>query len=135
MPSEAFTFRKSLRLLNARDYRGVFDNAHYKISHQRSLILARSNTTESPRLGLVIAKKNIRLAVQRNRIKRILRESFRLHQQTLAGLDIVVLARRGLDELDNQQLHHLFQQQWQRLVKKHSKQLEHKRPEHKPSSD
>ncbi|MEC8429443.1 MAG: ribonuclease P protein component, partial [Pseudomonadota bacterium] len=71
---------------------------------------------------LVIAKKNIRLAVQRNRIKRILRESFRLRQETLIGLDIVVLARRGLDDLDNQQLHQLFHQQWQRLEKKHAKQ-------------
>lgn len=122
MPSEAFTFGKSLRLLNARDYRGVFDNARLKISHQRLLILARSNSSETPRLGLVIAKKNIRLAVQRNRIKRILRESFRLRQETLIGLDIVVLARRGLDDLDNQQLHQLFHQQWQRLEKKHAKQ-------------
>ena len=122
MPSEAFTFGKSLRLLNARDYRGVFDNAQLKISHQRLLILARSNSSETPRLGLVIAKKNIRLAVQRNRIKRILRESFRLRQETLIGLDIVVLARRGLDDLDNQQLHQLFHQQWQRLEKKHAKQ-------------
>ena len=122
MPSEAFTFGKSLRLLNARDYRGVFDNAQFKVSHQHLLILSRSNNTDTPRLGLVIAKKNIRLAVQRNRIKRILRESFRLRQQTLAGLDIVVLARRGLDELDNQQLHQLFHQQWQRLEKKHAKQ-------------
>lgn len=130
MPSEAFTFGKSLRLLNARDYRGVFDNAQLKISHQRLLILARSNSSKTPRLGLVIAKKNIRLAVQRNRIKRILRESFRLRQETLIGLDIVVLARRGLDDLDNQQLHQLFLQQWQRLEKKHVKQTQQE-----PSSD
>lgn len=130
MPSEAFTFGKSLRLLNARDYRGVFDNAQLKISHQRLLILARSNSSKTPRLGLVIAKKNIRLAVQRNRIKRILRESFRLRQETLIGLDIVVLARRGLDDLDNQQLHQLFHQQWQRLEKKHAKQTKQE-----PSSD
>jgi len=130
VPSEAFTFGKSLRLLNARDYRGVFDNAQLKISHQRMLILACSTSSSIPRLGLVIAKKNIRLAVQRNRIKRILRESFRLRQQTLAGLDIVVLARRGLDDLDNEQLHQLFHQQWQRLEKKHAKQTKQK-----PSSD
>jgi len=130
VPSEAFTFGKSLRLLNARDYRGVFDNAQLKISHQRLLILARSNSSKTPRLGLVIAKKNIRLAVQRNRIKRILRESFRLRQETLIGLDIVVLARRGLDDLDNQQLHQLFHQQWQRLEKKHAKQTKQE-----PSSD
>lgn len=118
MPSEAFTFSKYLRLLNARDYSGVFNDAQYKVSHQRLLILSRNNQTPTPRLGLVIAKKNIRLAVQRNRIKRILRESYRLHQQQMPGLDIVIMARRGLDDLDNKQLHLLINQQWKRLIKK-----------------
>ena len=59
------------------------------------------------RLGLVIAKKNVRLAVQRNRIKRLLRESFRAHHGS-QGIDIVVLARRGLDNIDNPELRTQF---------------------------
>jgi ribonuclease P protein component len=116
VPSEAFG--KSLRLLNARDYGAVFDDAPVRASHQHLLILSKPNQLSSARLGLVIAKKNVRLAVQRNRIKRILRESFRLNQQQLVGLDIVILARRGLDELDNRQLHKLINKQWQRLLKR-----------------
>jgi ribonuclease P protein component len=118
VPSEAFSFKKSLRLLNARDYSAVFDNALIKSSHQHLLVLSRPNLLDHPRLGLVIAKKNIRFAVQRNRIKRILRESFRLNQESLIGLDIVILARRGLDQNDNQQIHALIVKQWARLCKK-----------------
>ncbi len=114
MPS----FQKSLRLLNASDYQRVFNDAPFKASHPQLLILARPNDGSLPRLGLVIAKKNVRLAVQRNRIKRILRETFRMRQQDLGGVDAVVLARRGLDELDNDQLHRLFNKQWGRIERK-----------------
>lgn len=121
MPSRAFTFRKTLRLLNASDYQSVFDDAPFRASHKNILILARPGKSDTPRLGLVIAKKNIRFAVQRNRIKRIARETFRLQQDKLAGIDAIVLARRELDQLDNTALHKLFNQQWQRIIKKANK--------------
>ena len=119
MSSRAFS--KSLRLLNASDYQSVFDDAPFRASHKHILILARPGSSESPRLGLVIAKKNIRHAVQRNRIKRIARETFRHQQDNLAGIDAIVLARRDLDQLDNKALHKLFNQQWQRIIKKANK--------------
>ncbi len=115
-------FSKSLRLLNASDYKAVFDDAPLRSSHSQILVLARLNQGCEPRLGLVIAKKNVRLAVQRNRIKRILRETFRLKQQSLQGIDAVVLARRNLDALNNEELHKLFNKQWDRVIKNAAKQ-------------
>jgi ribonuclease P protein component len=114
-------FSKTLRLLNASDYQSVFDDAPFRASHKHILILARPGNSDAPRLGLVIAKKNIRHAVQRNRIKRIARETFRHQQDNLAGIDAIVLARRDLDQLDNKALHKLFNQQWQRIIKKANK--------------
>lgn len=108
-------FDKSLRLLDAAAYKAVFDNAALKASSKQLLFLARPNGIAQPRLGLVIAKKAVKLAVNRNRIKRIARETFRHKQQELAGIDTVVLARRGLDELDNGALHQMFNQLWQQL--------------------
>jgi len=122
------SFGKNLRLLNASDFKAVFDDAPIRASHQHLLILSRTNNsgtaqdpnypTTTPRLGLVIAKKNVRLAVERNRIKRIARETFRLQQDKLPGVDAVVLARRGLDSLNNIELHQLFNKQWSRIIKK-----------------
>lgn len=71
-----------------------------------------------PRVGLVIAKKNVRLAVQRNRVKRIIRETFRHRQHELAPIDIVVLVRKGIDELSNEELHQSFHGLWSRIRRK-----------------
>lgn len=111
-------FPKSLRLLNSGDFQSVFDQASFRAHHQQFLILARVNNYNHPRLGLVIAKKHVRLAVERNRIKRQIRESFRHRQALLAGLDVIVLARKGMDSLSNQQLSEQLEQQWQRLIRK-----------------
>ncbi|MEQ8800483.1 MAG: ribonuclease P protein component, partial [Haliea sp.] len=71
------SFGKSRRLLTASQYRAVFDDAAVKVSHRNLLLLARITDHPQSRLGLVIAKKNVRKAVQRNRIKRVARELFR----------------------------------------------------------
>lgn len=112
------TFGKSRRLLNARDFRSVFQDAPYRASHRHLLILARDNQTEAPRLGLVIAKKHVRLATQRNRLKRLIRESFRHRQDELAGLDIIVLARKGMADLDNPAVFEVLDKQWRRVTRR-----------------
>lgn len=112
------TFGKSLRLLGSGDFQQVFDSACFRISHQNLLLLACHNGYGFPRLGLVVAKKHLRLAVDRNRIKRLCRESFRKRQTEFADLDLVVLSRHGLDKLENADVFLLLDQQWQRLFKK-----------------
>ena len=116
-----FAFGKCLRLLKPSDFQAIFNNAPLRASHKHLLVLARPNGLDRPRLGLVIAKKHIRLAVQRNRIKRIARESFRIQQHKLAGIDAIVLARRELDHFDNARLHQIFRQQWRRISDKANK--------------
>lgn len=116
-----YRFGKSKRLLNAADYKLVFDGVDHKASTKELLCLSRENTLDHPRLGLVIAKKNVRHAVQRNRVKRIIRESFRLHQHTLPAIDVIVLARKGVADMENAELHAELEKLWQRLSAKYSK--------------
>lgn len=118
---ESLSFDKSLRLLSSSDYKTVFDNARFKVSSPEVLFLATPSNKPYPRLGLVIAKKNAKLAVQRNRIKRIARESFRIQQHALGGVDTVILARKGLDQLDNQAMHQLFSSLWSQLQRRADK--------------
>ncbi len=67
------------------------------------------------RLGLAVAKKNAKLAVQRNRIKRIIRESFRMHQTTIPAVDIVVMIRPAVVKADNKTLFAELGELWQKL--------------------
>jgi len=114
-------FTKSMRLLNSSDFQSVFDDAPLRTSHQHFLFLARQNQLNRPRLGLVIAKKHIRHAVDRNRMKRLIRETFRVKQQQLAGIDVIVLARKGMNDSTNVELIEQLNGQWQRLIRKFQK--------------
>jgi len=67
------------------------------------------------RLGLAISKKNTKRAVDRNRIKRIIRESFRLNLQILPPIDLVVMANPATKNADNQQIFHSLEQHWNKL--------------------
>lgn len=82
------------------------------------MILACANNKKHPRLGLAIAKKHVKLAVERNRIKRVIRESFRSHQNLMDAIDIIVLARDGLGKKNNQQLNESLHRHWSQLKQK-----------------
>jgi ribonuclease P protein component len=110
-----YSFPKSNRLLTAADYKAVFDKATFKVSCRYFLILASRNNSTRSRLGLVIAKKNVAKAVQRNRVKRMIREYFRLHGEQLRGLDLVVLARKDVDTLQSGQLRERLGSLWRDL--------------------
>ena len=59
---------------------------------------------DGPRLGLAVSRKVDRRAVGRNRIKRVMRETFRTHRAQLADGDYVVVGRVGAAALDEPQL-------------------------------
>lgn len=111
-------FPKQLRLLKAAEFKAVFGHATFKVSCPYLVIFAQANGRDCGRVGLVIGKKHVPTAVQRNRIKRVLRNTFRLNQKLLHGLDIVILARSGLGSIDNVQLADRVQRLWQDLARK-----------------
>lgn len=111
-------FSKKSRLLKATEFKAVFANAQFKVSCRYFLVLAIGNDLLSPRLGLVIAKKHVATAVQRNRIKRQIRDSFRHSSDLAASVDVIVLTRKNADKLNNQQLSDKIAILWQDLNSK-----------------
>lgn len=115
MPS--CTFKKSQRLLHASDFKGVFEHNRVKVANNSLLILAKPAQGRQSRLGLVIAKKNIPTAVQRNRLKRVVRETFR-QQEFDAPMDIVFLARSGANRQTTKELTPLLRHAWIKLAQR-----------------
>ncbi len=111
------TFPKRLRLLDKAEYDAVFAEA-LKAGDQHFLLLARTNDKGHPRLGLAISKRQVRLAVQRNRLKRLVRESFRVRQHVLPGADVVVLARNGAVGTSSEELSAALDRLWKKLSRR-----------------
>jgi len=108
------TFHRELRLLTPDHYKNVFQQAH-SAGSPHFTIIARNNSLSHPRLGLAVPKKQIKTAVGRNRFKRLARESFRLKQHQLPNKDFVVIAKKSVQELSNEEIFRLFDKLWQRL--------------------
>ena len=82
-------------------------------------VLYKENGEQNARLGLAVSKKNCRLAVGRNRLKRVIRESFRQHHETLQGFDVVVLNQPAAMRASNKALFDSLHQHWQRCGSPH----------------
>ena len=81
-------------------------------------MLARNNSLDYARLGLVTSKKKAKRAVDRNLVKRLARETFRLHQHQLGGLDVLVLLCSLPKEDDRIQLRAQLEALWVKLLAK-----------------
>lgn len=110
-------FCRESRLLTPAQFQNVFNNATRFGSYQFTILIT-PNTSNTNRLGLAIAKKRVKLATQRNRIKRIVRESFRLNSEQLPAIDMVVMVKSGADKLDNHQLTKQLEYIWRKIIKK-----------------
>jgi ribonuclease P protein component len=108
-------FSRELRLLTPTHFEYVFNKAIPSVSPQLTM-LARYNTSDNPRLGITLAKKRVKYAHDRNRLKRIIRESFRLERHSFPNIDIVVVGKTGLDKLSNQELFILLSKLWKKLA-------------------
>ncbi|WP_279459939.1 ribonuclease P protein component [Actinobacillus delphinicola] len=109
-------FNRGLRLLTPVQFKYVFQ-APQRASTPEITILARSNNLDIPRLGLAVPKKHLKRAHDRNRIKRLCREYFRLHQHQLPAYDFVVVAKAGIGKVDNPTLTKMLDKLWQRHIR------------------
>ena len=109
------SFPAARRLQTSADFKQVFDAPEQRVAKGPWLALARPGQQSCARLGIVVGKKNVRAAHQRNRLKRQIRESFRCQDWSSKQLDIVVLARKGAAAVDSKNLRTSLQQIWWKL--------------------
>ena len=116
MPAPARPFQPAQRLRHKSEFDRVYKDSR-RSSDGCFAILIRNSGGSIPRLGLSIAARIIGNAVRRNRIKRLIRESFRHHQHELPAVDIVVNARSGARDADKTVLTRSLEKHWRTVIK------------------
>jgi ribonuclease P protein component len=108
-----------VRLIKTDDFSSVF-NFRKRISGRFLAIHYQQNQLGWARLGLIVGKKTARLAVNRNYMKRVLRELFRKQQSQLQSVDLVVRTQKPFARTDYQ----LVEQEFAELLSKLHRQIE-----------
>jgi ribonuclease P protein component len=112
--TESEQFQKQRRLLTPSEFSNVFKKSQRAVD-SHFLVLARENDLDRSRLGLVVSKQKLRKAVSRNRIKRIIRESFRKNNGILSGLDLVVLPQKQSGDVKRELLWESLNTHWRKV--------------------
>lgn len=101
--------------MQASQYRQAFKQGQ-RLTDPHFVVIASQNGLDIARLGLAISRKVATRAVDRNRLKRLVRESFRRNKSVLAGLDIVVMARPAAKSISNAQALDALDKLWRRAI-------------------
>lgn len=100
--TKTFGFLSKQHIRHAREFDAVFKHGK-RVSSGCFVLCYVKIERDYPRLGMVVSKRNCALAVNRNRMKRLIREQFRLKQHALLGIDLVVLLKSSTKKIRDQE--------------------------------
>ncbi len=110
-----FGFSSNIKIRKTKDFQQFFKRSH-RLDDSAFRLYYRTNKFEFPRMGVITSKRNIRMATQRNRLKRIARDFFRLRQHDLDCMDIIIMAQKQSDRLDNNRLRECLEKLFAQLI-------------------
>ena len=91
-------------ILKAKSLNFAFQKINHKIHTPFFTFLIAENKYPNPRVGVIIAKKNVKKATSRNLCRRIIKEYFRTHLACFEGKDLIVLANKNTKHATREQL-------------------------------
>jgi len=105
---------RSVRLLSGAEFKRVFESRR---RHGSGAFRIHYADSSEARLGMAVSRRVSPKAVIRNRIRRQIRESFRLTRPRLASMDYVVLAQPPAADMSRLQLREALETLWQRFIR------------------
>ncbi|MFI4853286.1 MAG: ribonuclease P protein component [Candidatus Makana argininalis] len=112
-----FNFNKKFRLIKFNHFSFVFKNPSiYNTTYIK--VLSKYNKLNYPRIGFLISKKQIKMSYKRNRIKRLIRENFRINKNYLPYIDIILIIKKKISIFKNNDINKLMNKIWVNFNKK-----------------
>ena len=113
--SNCFRFLSTHHIRDKATFNAVF-NSRRLIRSPFGVLRYVRNELDCARLGVISSKKNVRFAVRRNQLRRIIREQFRLHQSVLSGYDVVFIVYKQANTVSKSDFHTCLDQLLDRLA-------------------
>lgn len=110
----ATAFPPAARLRQPGEFEKVFAGGA-RLNEKLLTLVVGPASGPSARLGLAISSRNVPRAVDRNRIKRAARESFRHARESLPARDVVLMAKGGAAKARAPELREMLERLWQKL--------------------
>lgn len=107
--SDRNVFLKKFRLLRKGQFQAI-KTSPITLTKRFFVLHQSANALNFPRLGILLYKKKFPLAVERNHLKRKVRESFRLYRPLLKGYDIVISVRQEASTVHEKELDQCLEQ-------------------------
>jgi ribonuclease P protein component len=109
------SFPPARRLRKPGEFKRVYATGR-RMGNEFFTVNTQPNELKAARLGMSVAVRAMGNAVQRNRVRRMIRESFRLNQALVPPLDIIVGVRAGARSAEPAQLRASLEALWQKLA-------------------
>ena len=104
MHKNTYNLEKTNKLINKKEFDKVFKSPKVAYSKEFVVLAIKNKECCNAKFGVIVAKKKIKQANKRNKIKRIVREFFRLNKNKFASLNFIFIANKNIDKFQNQAL-------------------------------
>jgi ribonuclease P protein component len=118
-PAQPLSFPPARRLRKPGEFKRVYATGR-RMGNEFFTVNTQPNELTAARLGMSVAVRAMGNAVARNRVRRMIRESFRLNQSIIPALDIVIGVRAAARSAEPAQLRLSIERLWQKLTLLHS---------------
>jgi ribonuclease P protein component len=111
------SYTKNERLLKPSEFQRVYKQGKWA-ANREVVINFENHQSETSRLGITVSKKVSKRAVDRNRIKRQIREWFRAQKKQFCSIDIVITAKPALNIKSSEEIQNSLDDIWRKAQKK-----------------
>jgi len=112
------TLLKNNRLLKPSEFQNIYKSGQW-VANRELVVNFKPKNTQLPKLGITVSKKVSKRAVDRNRIKRQIREWFRKNKSTYATFDLIITAKPVANSKTNQEIQYSLEDIWRKVQKKY----------------